>query len=293
MVRRNTTPVTSPACEPTRRPASPISATRSVSPTGITRNFLDPAGSPAPPVEMEPFLFLGLLVAAGYVLGIVGFFRANAAHAELRQLRRMLADLAASATPAPTRPQSAPIPEPPADPPIPTPIIEPPPLPPEPPPSRDLETLLTTRWGVWLGSAALLLAGVFLIRYAVDQELLGPPARCALAALLGAALLAAAEWLTRQNAPSIPGPMQPDQAPAGLAAGGTAVLFGAAYGAGPFYDLLPPLLAFAALAAASFIGLLAALRYGQLTAATGIAGAFVTPALVATDNPSMPGLFAY
>jgi uncharacterized membrane protein len=242
---------------------------------------------------MEPFLFLGLLVAAGYVLGIVGFFRANAAHAELRQLRRMLADLAASATPAPTRPQSAPIPEPPADPPIPTPIIEPPPLPPEPPPSRDLETLLTARWGVWLGSAALLLAGVFLIRYAVDQELLGPPARCALAALLGAALLAAAEWLTRQNAPSIPGPMQPDQAPAGLAAGGTAVLFGAAYGAGPFYDLLPPLLAFAALAAASFIGLLAALRYGQLTAATGIAGAFVTPALVATDNPSMPGLFAY
>jgi len=43
-------------------------------------------------------------------------------------------------------------------------------------PPRDLETLLTARWDVWLGSTALLLAGVFLIRCAVDQELLGPAA---------------------------------------------------------------------------------------------------------------------
>jgi uncharacterized membrane protein len=157
----------------------------------------------------------------------------------------------------------------------------------------DLETLLTARWGVWLGSVALLLAGVFLIRYAVEHAWLGPAARCALAAVLGVALLAAAEWLTRHAPPPLPGPFPTDQAPAGLAAGGTAILFGAAYGAGPFYGLLPPLPAFAAMAAASFIGLLAALRYGPLTAATGIAGAFVTPALVITNDASVPGLFAY
>ena len=160
-------------------------------------------------------------------------------------------------------------------------------------PKHDLEDLLTARWGVWLGSGALLLAGVFLIRYAVEQELLGPSARCVLAALLGAALLAAAEWLTRHEPPSLPGPFRADQAPAALAAGGTAVLFGAAYGAGPFYELLPPVPAFLAMAAASFVGLLAALRYGPLTAATGIVGAFATPALVSTQDPSYPGLFAY
>ncbi len=72
------------------------------------------------------------------------------------------------------------------------------------------------------------------------------------------------------------------------------MLFGAAYGAGPFYELLPPTLAaFLAMAAASFVGLLAALRYGQVTAAVGIAGAFITPALVSVENPSYPGLFAY
>ena len=153
--------------------------------------------------------------------------------------------------------------------------------------------MLAARWGVWLGSAALLLAGVFLIRYAVEQGMLGPGARCAMAGILGIGLLAAAEWLFRRPAPDTAQGADIDQAPAGLAAGGTAILFGAAYGAGPFYDLLPPLPAFAAMAMASFVGMGAALRYGPLTAAAGIAGAFISPALVSSQNPSWPGLFAY
>ena len=281
---------------------------------------------------MESALFFGLLVAAGYVLGIVGFFRANAAHTEIRALRRALdermaapahapaSSITASSIPASSIPASsalaptipapaqAPVqefvaetPGPPREPP-PSPFGEPrpAPLPAEPPPqpkaarpTRDLETLLAARWGVWLGSAALLLAGVFLIRYAVEQDMLGPGARCALAGLLGAGLLAAAEWLFRRPAPDTAHGAGIDQAPAGLAAGGTAILFGAAYGAGPFYDLLPPLLAFLAMAMASFVGMAAALRYGPLTAATGIAGAFISPALVSSQNPSWPGLFAY
>ena len=259
------------------------------------------------------YLLLGLLVPAGYVLGVIGFFRANSAHTQVAALRRQLAEMlarpavsfevpvaagAAAAADAPVIP--APLPPEPETPGTPEPAIAEPsaeaiatPPPPQRKPSRDLEELLTARWGVWLGAAALLLAGVFLIRYAVEQELLGPGARCVMAALLGAALVAAAEWLTRHEPPPIPGPFTVDQAPGSLAAGGTAVLFGAAYGAGPYYDLLPPLLAFMAMAAASFAGLLAALRYGQVTAAVGIVGAFVTPALVSTDNPSFPGLFAY
>jgi len=33
----------------------------------------------------------------------------------------------------------------------------------------DIEALLTARWGVWLGAGALVLAGVFLVNYAVDE----------------------------------------------------------------------------------------------------------------------------
>jgi uncharacterized membrane protein len=164
---------------------------------------------------MGMFLLLGLLVAGGYVLGIVGFFRANTAHTELRSLRRVLAEVAARQGPpiAPVaEPKAARMPSVPAAEPVPPAATQPPPRPtPEPAaapsgdPSGDLETLLTARWGVWLGSAALLMAGVFLIRYAVERELLGPTARCILAALLGVALLAAAEWLIRYEPPAITG----------------------------------------------------------------------------------------
>ena len=251
---------------------------------------------------MEVLILLFVLLGGlGWLFGVIGFFRAGSAHEELRVLRLALDRLAArQAEPLP-QPEPEPsesvaesipiLPEPP--------IADEPPAPqPAPPPAtsapgRDLEMLITTRWGVWLGAAALLFAGIFLIRYAVEHAVLGPAARCGLAGLLGLALLAAAEWLQRRDVSPIPGPLAADQAPGALAAGGTAILFGAAYGAGPFYELLPPLLGFAALAAASLVGLGAALRFGQLTAAIGIVGAFATPALVSTENPSLPGLFAY
>ena len=71
------------------------------------------------------------------------------------------------------------------------------------------------------------------------------------------------------------------------------MLFGAAYGAGVLYELVSPLAGFVLLAAASLIGLGISLRHGQLVAAVGIVGAFVTPALVQTEHPSLPGLFRY
>ncbi|HLZ67519.1 MAG TPA: DUF2339 domain-containing protein [Aliidongia sp.] len=258
-----------------------------------------------------PVLLFILFGAGGWLLGVIGFFRAGRALAELREVRRALDQLSprsslteetvAPSTPAEPAPVSAPIeseptaaPSEPVEGPSPPFQAEAPPvLPPDAAPARDLEALITTRWGVWLGAAALLFAGIFLIRYAVEQELLGPAARCGLAALLGLALIGAAEWLQRHEARPVAGPFGADQAPGALAAGGTAILFGAAYGAGPFYGLLPPLPAFGAMAAASLVGLGAALRYGQLTAAVGLVGAFATPALVTTEAPSLPGLFAY
>ena len=244
---------------------------------------------------------LGLAVVGGWVLGVVGFFKALRANEDIKALKRMMAQLhgapATAATEAvvaapwqPEPAQAEPVPEPEA---VADEPYNPPPAPRLAAPKRDLEALLTMRWGTWLGAAALLLSGVFLIRYAVDQGFLGPPARCAAAFLLGIALLAGAEWLRRRPVPETPGRLGQDQAPAALAAGGVAVLFGAAYGSGPFYDLLPPLLAFVLMAAAALVGLLISLRFGQLVAAIGVAGAFTTPLLVANTDPSLPGLFVY
>ncbi|MEO3472249.1 DUF2339 domain-containing protein [Roseomonas sp. CAU 1739] len=178
-------------------------------------------------------------------------------------------------------------------------------------PQRNLEELITQRWGVWLGAGALLLAGVFLIRFAVEEGWLGPAMRCALAGLLGVALILAGEWLAKRSTAPAPAGGSPDDAPTGaisdhapvgampdyappaLAAGGVAMLFGATYAATSLYTFLPPLLGFIGMAAAGALGMLLSLRRGPLVAVVGLVGAFLTPALVATDDPSLPGLFAY
>ncbi len=228
------------------------------------------------------------ILLGGWVLGIIGFYRANRALKEVAALREMLR--AATATPAPA-------PEPEAQSPwvaVAPPEPEPAAAPPEPPPVRgDVEAVLTQRWGIWLGAVALLLAGVFLVRYAAEQGVLGPAGRCLAGGLLGALLLAAAEYARRRPPPILAGRFAADQVPGALAAGGAAVLFAAAWGAGSFYGLVPPALGFALMALAALAGLAAALRFGPLAAAVGIAGAFATPALVASAAPSAALLFAY
>jgi uncharacterized membrane protein len=242
---------------------------------------------------------LGMLVVSfgGWVLGIIGFFRANRALLALETLRSSASRATMTVYPVvpPPEPTLAPEPEPTPQPaaaeaPVEAPLL-PPPARDEPlaPPPLDIEALLTMRWGVWLGAAALMFAGIFLIRYAADQGLLGPATRCVFAALLGLILTGVGEYLRRRQTA---GP-HVDQVPSSLAAGGLAVLFGAAYGAGPYYDLVPMPVGFGLMAAAAMAALALSLLHGQLVAAIGIVGAFATPALVHTDAPSLPGLFSY
>ena len=278
-------------------------------------------------------ILLGILVIGGgftgWVLGVVGFVRATGARQELAALRRELAaGRVAPTAPEPARPPpfgtpwtdpldvfpasapppvAAPVPEPePVSAPVSAPAATPDPVAEaiaEPVPAAvatvapaqrrvDVEELLTLKWGIWLGGAALLFAGVFLVRYAVEEGFLGPAARCLFAALLGVGLIGAAEWLRGRSMPVANLPW-PDQAPPALAAGGVAVLFGAAFGFGIYYELVPPLIAFILMAGAGFAGLGLSLRHGQLVAAIGLVGAFATPALVHTSNPSIPGLCVY
>lgn len=272
---------------------------------------------------MESLILLGVAIPigllVGWVLGIQGWSQARQARAELRQLRVALreagiavpepGDGAAYAyRPAAAPPEKAASPEPAAapEPAIVSPWARPaatsesapeaPPAPPPPPAATarpGLEEALTLRWGTWLGAGAILLAGVFLLRIAVEEGWLGPAARCALAAALGLALVAGAEWLRRRPLPDRPSIPWPDQAPGALAAGGVAVLFGAAYATAAMYALVPPLLGFALMATAALVGLGLALIHGPVVAAIGILGAYAAPALVETQDPSLPGLFLY
>src|SRR5690606_14594349 len=63
-----------------------------------------------------------------------------------------------------------------------------------------LEETLSTRLMVWVGSIALALGGIFLVRYFAQQGFFGPMARVMLAGAFGATLLGIGEWLRNGQA---------------------------------------------------------------------------------------------
>src|SRR6202044_4102650 len=54
-----------------------------------------------------------------------------------------------------------------------------------------------TRGVVWVGGVALALGGIFLVRYTIQEGLIGPGVRTMLGALLACALVAVGEWARR------------------------------------------------------------------------------------------------
>jgi len=161
-------------------------------------------------------------------------------------------------------------------------------------PSRErIEELIMRRWVVWLGGLALALGGIFLVKYSIEQGYFGPVARVTAGLLLGLVLLIASEAARRKPLAAPLGPVPVDYVPAALAAAAIAVLFASLYVAYAVYDLIGVSLAFPLLAAVSFGGAALSLVHGPFLALLGLAGAYVVPLLVSTDDPSVPRLLAY
>jgi uncharacterized membrane protein len=152
-----------------------------------------------------------------------------------------------------------------------------------PPRAIGLEERLGTRLPIWLGAAALALAGIFLVKYSIDQGWLSPAVRVALGALFGVLLLTGGELLRRR---------QPRIAQA-LSAAGIADLYAVFLAATNLYKLLPPLAGFALMALNTAVAVALALRHGQLIAILGLLGGFATPALIRTGDPNARNLMAY
>jgi uncharacterized membrane protein len=139
---------------------------------------------------------------------------------------------------------------------------------------------------IWLGGLSVSLAGVFLVRYSIDQGLLGPSARVALGVATGLLLHGTAEWLRRHNIGHY-------NAFAALAGGASITLYAALLAALLLYELLTPLPVFALLAAVSLFTMSLAIVHGPVLAILGILGAYVVPLLVDTGSESILGLFVY
>jgi len=133
----------------------------------------------------------------------------------------------------------------------------------------------------WLGGGGLALGGLLLVVYAAQRGVFTPPFRILAAVALGVAMVAASEWMRRQN--NAPGGRH--ALAAAVAAGAGAVtLYGAVWAAHVLYGLIPLPVA-AGLAVAVSAGLLAlALLHGEALALLALLGAFLAPAVTRTGD---------
>ena len=160
-------------------------------------------------------------------------------------------------------------------------------------PGMSFEERLGTQWAVWVGGLALALGGIFLVRYSIEQGLLGPPVRIALGALLAAALIAAGEWARRTERLAGLSGLPTAHIPSILTAAGTTVAYADVYAAHALYGFLAPGSAFILLALVALATLAAALLHGPALAGLGLVGAYVTPLLVSSQRPDYWSLYVY
>ncbi|WP_411035010.1 DUF2339 domain-containing protein [Shinella sp. BYT-45] len=160
-------------------------------------------------------------------------------------------------------------------------------------PRESFESRIGARWAVWVGGIALALGGIFMVKYSIEEGLLGPAVRLSLAAIFGLALMAVGEFVRRRTQPLIANAFQNAMIPGVLTAAGAVTLFAVTYVSYGFYSYFGPVTAFVLLAAVSFATIGLSLLHGQALAGLGLLASMVTPGLVATEEPSAWGLFGF
>ncbi|NMW32122.1 DUF2339 domain-containing protein [Altererythrobacter sp. RZ02] len=152
----------------------------------------------------------------------------------------------------------------------------------------DFEDIFGRLLPIWAGGIALAVAGFFLVRYSIEQGLLGPQVRVALSFVFGVLLLGGAELAFRQeHRISDPRVRQ------ALAGAGLATLYASFYLAGSHYGLIGSAVAFLGLAGVTGAAILLSFRFGLPCAVLGLVGGFAAPMLVDSQEPNVPMLALY
>ncbi len=239
----------------------------------------------------------GILFLAVVALGIVAMAQGQRLRALTRRIEWLEHAPRAEAQPiraAEPEPTAQPAPPPPAPAIIAPPVklTEAPPSPPSPPtpePDRpSLESLIGARLPVWIGAVALVVAGFFLVRHAVEIGLLTPGVRTILAALFAAILVGGSEAARR-----IPALAEDPRIGQALAGAGIASSYATLYIAAALYHLIGPLPAFILMIGVTTLGLFLALRHGPPTAVLALAGGFVAPLVAGYDAAGIGPLLIY
>ncbi|HVF51165.1 MAG TPA: DUF2339 domain-containing protein [Pyrinomonadaceae bacterium] len=149
----------------------------------------------------------------------------------------------------------------------------------------DLESHIGGSWFNWIGILAITFGVAFFLKYAFENEWVGPAGRVLLGAAAGVGILAAGERLRARGL---------RQYAYVLSGGGILILYLSIYAAFAFYHLIGQLPAFLSMIGVTTTAVLLSSRYDALPIAIlGLVGGFLTPLLLSTGRDNQVGLFSY
>ena len=156
---------------------------------------------------------------------------------------------------------------------------------PDVPPPLDLESRIAGRWMNRVGLVAVAIGVSYFLKYAIDNDWIGPAGQVAIGLLLGAGLVALGPVFLRKGFVYFAD---------GITGLGAAVLYLSLWAAGSYYTLISQAAAFVAMIVVTAAILAIAIgRNSQRIAVIAMIGGFMTPALVSTGRDAQVVLFSY
>lgn len=150
---------------------------------------------------------------------------------------------------------------------------------------------LRSNWVYAVSAVSLALAGVFLVQYGIEKGYLPPPARVALAVLLGLALIAAGETVRRRWGDETD--VATAYLPSIFSGAGLVSIFAGITAGRLLYGLYGPAATFAGLLATAAASVWLGWRHGPLLVAVGLLGAGATPFLVAAPGDAAAWTYGF
>ena len=147
---------------------------------------------------------------------------------------------------------------------------------------------LAAKLPVWIGSISLIFGAFFLIKYSIEQGLLGPAMRVTLGGVFGVGLLFLGQYLAKRD--DLANALRMAQ---GVVGAGVVTLYFVFYAATNMYDFISHLAGFAGMVAVTATAMWMSMRHGRAIAAFGIIGGILTPALMSSGSGNTLMLFAY
>ncbi|HUJ30477.1 MAG TPA: DUF2339 domain-containing protein [Candidatus Acidoferrum sp.] len=255
-------------------------------------------------IALLAIFVIGLVVACP-ILAIAAFVRTSNLRRSLDQIpqltsrlydleKRLSAIQHAAPSPSVGAPVTSPAPQqhppvpawaPPKPPVVPERRISAPPLSLPPRPLTDVESLIGGRWLYYVGILALAFAVTFFLKYAFDNNWIGPTGRVAIGLLVGSALFPVSNWILHRGYRYFS---------EGIAGLGAAILYLSIWAGWHYYHLFSQPTAFTLMIVVTAATTVVAIgRDSERIAVLGLIGGVLTPALVSTGKNEEVVLFTY